>query len=549
MSKRMITSLLLCALAFNAAPRDAVGVFAANGDDDASLDAPEGLREGIDDSSLEGNGDYQKWKKAFLQIEAGRGLWIKYSRGFRLNIRMGENSGGRSGVEATDYAFAGGRLIGATIVLGVEFAKNAPLNTAAYPILSSLTGSGVSREARAVAFLAHEFGHVENARKIGRNVLRQNQLLDRNEAGFIQYGRDWFNRPEYRQILSELGAEPADIMRRREIGAEASAIPVIQEYLGRKAPATVRQAIERYQKRLKASFAQSPFDLEKTALANTRRMLAQELDPELPKVPFANWVKQVIGPGAEAVWQLSECGETEAATNETGDLRACVEINTILPDSRRVIVMVSVGTFKKGIAGAPAYCGGVIEQGGNLHTIPRLRDLQKLLSAPGIWAISPIVNRPAIKLPELNIPKLAVAGAHMLGSPELSEAEHGDLTPYEDPPPDPPPPPDDVAPSKSPSPAEGRSASGRLIQGAAIHKEQPTYPPNAKRFNASGPVEVRVTISAEGRVKEAVTTSGHPLLREAAAEAARKWVFRPTTVNGVPVETQLVLTFDFSVLR
>ncbi len=234
---RVITSLLSCALVF-AAPSVPGMVSAAgfsksnrrastlgrllNGDDAAP---PESLREGIDDSSLEGNEYYRKWRGAFLATAAGRALWIKYSRGFRLDVRMGNNSGGRrgSGVEARDYVFAGERLIGATIVLGVEFARSAPLNAAAYPILSSLADSGdsVGREARAVAFLAHEFGHVENARRIGREILRQNQLLDLNEAGYIQYGRDWFNKPEYRQIVSELGAAPAEIMQRREILAEA----------------------------------------------------------------------------------------------------------------------------------------------------------------------------------------------------------------------------------------------------------------------------------------------------------------------------------------
>jgi TonB family protein len=88
-----------------------------------------------------------------------------------------------------------------------------------------------------------------------------------------------------------------------------------------------------------------------------------------------------------------------------------------------------------------------------------------------------------------------------------------------------------------------------VLQGTPIFKAQAIYPQNAKRFNASGSVEVRVTISTMGRVTGATAISGHPLLRPAAAEAALKWIFKPTTVNGVPVETQLVLTFDFPAPR
>jgi protein TonB len=84
-------------------------------------------------------------------------------------------------------------------------------------------------------------------------------------------------------------------------------------------------------------------------------------------------------------------------------------------------------------------------------------------------------------------------------------------------------------------------------QGSVIIKAEPTYPPGAEKFNASGPVEVRVTVSETGRVKNAVAISGHLLLRAAAVQAARRWVFTPTTVDGVPVQTQIVLTFDFTI--
>jgi protein TonB len=38
---------------------------------------------------------------------------------------------------------------------------------------------------------------------------------------------------------------------------------------------------------------------------------------------------------------------------------------------------------------------------------------------------------------------------------------------------------------------------------------------------------------------------GHPLLRQAAADAVKQWVYKPTILNGVPVEatTQVVLNF------
>src|SRR5688572_28937652 len=91
---------------------------------------------------------------------------------------------------------------------------------------------------------------------------------------------------------------------------------------------------------------------EKQAIADTQRALASDLDAELPRVHFSNWFEQAVGPGAGVIWQLSECGEqTEASFNAAGDMRACVEVNSILSDGRGLIIRIVVGTVKKGITG------------------------------------------------------------------------------------------------------------------------------------------------------------------------------------------------------
>lgn len=90
------------------------------------------------------------------------------------------------------------------------------------------------------------------------------------------------------------------------------------------------------------------------------------------------------------------------------------------------------------------------------------------------------------------------------------------------------------------------TASSGVLQGLAIRKVQPPYPPIAKAARASGIVQVQVIISEEGRVIDAQVIDGHPLLRDAALQAARQWIFRPTELSGVPVKVQGVLTFNFA---
>src|SRR5262245_2980964 len=114
----------------------------------------------------------------------------------------------------------------------------------------------------------------------------------------------------------------------------------------------------------------------------------------------------------------------------------------------------------------------------------------------------------------------------------------------EAPPPPPPPPP--PAPTPTKEIPKKINVSGGVLQGSAIKKFQPPYPPIAKAARASGAVQVQVTISEEGRVIEAAVIGGHPLLRDAALQAARQWLFKPTELSGVPVKVQGILTFNFT---
>jgi Gram-negative bacterial TonB protein C-terminal len=57
-----------------------------------------------------------------------------------------------------------------------------------------------------------------------------------------------------------------------------------------------------------------------------------------------------------------------------------------------------------------------------------------------------------------------------------------------------------------------------------------------------------VTIGETGEVLEASVVSGHPLLREAAVQSARRWIFTPTLLSGKPVKINGVLTFNFKLI-
>jgi len=64
----------------------------------------------------------------------------------------------------------------------------------------------------------------------------------------------------------------------------------------------------------------------------------------------------------------------------------------------------------------------------------------------------------------------------------------------------------------------------------------PIYPPLAKAASVQGTVKLQIRIGADGHVKEATAISGHPLLIVAAVDAAKRYVYKPTLVNGQPAE-------------
>ena len=76
---------------------------------------------------------------------------------------------------------------------------------------------------------------------------------------------------------------------------------------------------------------------------------------------------------------------------------------------------------------------------------------------------------------------------------------------------------------------------------------QPDYPPAMQRAQEEGKVTVRVLISVDGRVTsvEKLFATTNAFWEAARAQALRKWRFRAATRDGVPVESEKVMTVHF----
>ena len=87
---------------------------------------------------------------------------------------------------------------------------------------------------------------------------------------------------------------------------------------------------------------------------------------------------------------------------------------------------------------------------------------------------------------------------------------------------------------------------GAVTQASLINKVNPSYPPLARQTRISGTVRLHAIISKSGTVQQLEVISGHPLLVQAALDAVRQWRYRPTTLNGEPVEVDTTIDVIFS---
>jgi protein TonB len=78
-----------------------------------------------------------------------------------------------------------------------------------------------------------------------------------------------------------------------------------------------------------------------------------------------------------------------------------------------------------------------------------------------------------------------------------------------------------------------------------LHRVDPVYPAAALRNHIRGVVRFAVTIGKDGRIEGLRLISGHPLLRQAARQAARQWVYRPVLRGGRPVRVISTLEVRF----
>lgn len=90
------------------------------------------------------------------------------------------------------------------------------------------------------------------------------------------------------------------------------------------------------------------------------------------------------------------------------------------------------------------------------------------------------------------------------------------------------------------------SVGGNVQQAMLTESPQPVYPPLARQARISGTVRFNIIIGKDGSVANMTLVAGHPLLIEAAKEAVQAYRYKPTLLNGNPVEVATTVDVPFT---
>ena len=88
---------------------------------------------------------------------------------------------------------------------------------------------------------------------------------------------------------------------------------------------------------------------------------------------------------------------------------------------------------------------------------------------------------------------------------------------------------------------------GGNVQAASItHMVHPVYPSIAERQHVQGTVVLHAIIGRDGKIMYLEYLGGPALLKDAAIDAVRQWIYKPTLFQGQPVEVDTAISVVFA---
>jgi protein TonB len=96
-----------------------------------------------------------------------------------------------------------------------------------------------------------------------------------------------------------------------------------------------------------------------------------------------------------------------------------------------------------------------------------------------------------------------------------------------------------------PTPTTVAAPVSRIVAAQLVHRVEPIYPDAARRLGISGKVVLKANITRAGTVGNVRWVSGNDLFRDTAMAALKQWRYKPASLNGQPVESDLEIVLQF----
>jgi protein TonB len=82
-----------------------------------------------------------------------------------------------------------------------------------------------------------------------------------------------------------------------------------------------------------------------------------------------------------------------------------------------------------------------------------------------------------------------------------------------------------------------------------IHRIEPIFPTLARQTGREGRVELHALIGTDGTVRSLQVLEGDPRFYQSALDAVSQWRYKPTFLNGHPVEVDTHITVIYKLNR
>ncbi|HMI53728.1 MAG TPA: energy transducer TonB [Candidatus Saccharimonadales bacterium] len=86
----------------------------------------------------------------------------------------------------------------------------------------------------------------------------------------------------------------------------------------------------------------------------------------------------------------------------------------------------------------------------------------------------------------------------------------------------------------------------RLDPALLTHRVEPVYPTLSRQMRREGRVELNALIATDGTIQSLHVVSGDPMFYDSALTAVRQWVYKPTSLNGQPVQIETNITVIYT---